>query len=67
MMDRKFGGRLYRIVGISRAPAIGAYKTKSEAKKAASSFPNFYKRIIPKKSGGRTYGYDLYVSQKEKR
>ena len=66
-MERKFGNKLFRIVGISRTPAVGAYKTKAQAKKAGSSFPNFYKRIVPKKSGGKTWGYDLYVSDKQKR
>lgn len=63
--ERSFNGKKFTMVGTSRAPAVGRYKTRSDAKKAASSFPNRMKRIVPKKSGGKTFGFNLYVGPRK--
>ena len=63
--ERTFNGKKFTMVGVSRAPAVGRYKTRSEARKAGSSFPNRMKRIVPKKSGGKTFGFNLYVGPKK--
>lgn len=68
-LTRIFNGREYtRVYG--GKPRMGRgydFKTKEEAKRAGSSFPQFSQRITPKKSGGKIRGFNLYIGSKKKR